>query len=68
MNEELKNCMFCGSDRVEAIKKTSAGPRGVIKVSYYVKCHACRARGPAFSCGPELAVCAWNGSPRPGEV
>lgn len=69
--ENLKNCMFCKSDQVEAFTKTSAGAGGKVKVSVYVKCHNCRARGPSFSGAPrnapafyDLAVYGWNNAPR----
>lgn len=42
---EIKNCPFCGSDRVELVEKESRGAEVRDKFSYYVKCHKCRARG-----------------------
>lgn len=47
--EELKNCPFCDSSRVELLEKKSRGAEGRDKFSYYVKCHNCRARGPSYS-------------------
>ena len=65
--EVVRKCVFCQSARVEAYSKTSVGDKGAIKVSCYVKCHNCRARGPAFSGSPlhsesllDNAVSGWN--------
>lgn len=75
--EELKNCPFCGSDRVEAFEKLSRGREGRDKFSVYIKCHKCRARGPAFGgtgkknkSWRQFAVYEWNKAPRlaPAEV
>lgn len=71
---EIKCCPFCWSDRVELVKKLSRGADGKDKVSYYVKCHKCRARGPSYN-GPsenvsrgDYAVYYWNVVRRDKEV
>lgn len=63
----IKNCPFCNSDRVEAVEKLSRGAEGRAKHSFYVKCHNCRARGPAFGCSGrknetwrDFAIHEWN--------
>lgn len=67
---ELKCCPFCGSDRVEAVEKYSRGADGKDKVTYYVKCHACRARGPSYNGTSandsrlQFAVYYWNNAGR----
>lgn len=73
--EEIKNCPFCGSDRVEAVEKLSRGALGKDKVTYYVKCHKCRARGPSYNGSSanasrrQFAIYYWNNAGRaPGEV
>ena len=69
--EKIKNCPFCKSDRVEVYEKKSRGALGRDKVSYYVKCHNCQARGPAFGCygktnetWRKFALHDWNKAPR----
>lgn len=69
---EIKNCPFCGSDRVEAVEKKSRGADGRDKHSFYVKCHKCHARGPSFGCTGrnnatwrDFAVHGWNNAKLP---
>lgn len=72
---KIKNCPFCKSDRVEIVEKRSRGAMDKDKVSYYVKCHKCRARGPSYSGGSanisrlRFAIYDWNNAGHaPGEV
>ena len=46
---DIKDCPFCKSERVELVEKRSRGAMGKDKVSYYVRCHKCRARGPSYT-------------------
>ena len=50
MSEELKPCPFCGSRAVDLhATRYEGGERGnKPRVAFYVRCRACRARGPMF--------------------
>lgn len=46
----LEKCVFCKSTNVELITKHGKGEGGRHRLTHYVKCHTCHARGPSFSC------------------
>jgi len=72
----LEKCVFCKSKNVELITKHGKGEGGRHRLTHYVKCHTCHARGPSFSCYADEGAVAdaryvsakhvWNNACREG--